>query len=139
MNSLRLLGGIVLFVFLFSSCEKENSFQKFEMPKGGLILNYGTPQRVSENMTLKIVKIEDNRCPIGISCSATGVVTVFFESYVNNENTEFSVVYNKNNPELITTFNGHQVSIVEVLPYRYDDDAEIEAQNFRIYLDVVSE
>lgn len=138
MNSLRVLGGIVLFVFLFSSCDNENSFQKFEMPKGGLILNYNTPQRVSESMTLKIVRIEDNRCPIGSCCSSTGDVTVFFESYLNNNISEVSIVYKKNQPELLTTVNEHQISIVDVFPYRYHDDVGIDIKDFRIYLKVVS-
>lgn len=127
-----------MFVFLFSSCDNENSFQKFEMPKGGLILHYNKSQRVSENMVLKIVKIEDDRCPIGVCCSSVGGVTVFFESYVNNNNSEFSVVYVKNHPESLTTFNEYEISIVDVLPYRFDDDVEIEINDFRIYLNVVS-
>jgi hypothetical protein len=136
MKLLRLIGGIVLSVLLFSGCVKEECYTGHEVPEGSIVLVINTLERVSESMLLKVTSIEDNRCPIGVICSSMGDVTVHFESYYEGEFSSFQISYSKVHPSCSATNNQHEINVVDVFPYPYDGDKEINLTDYRVYVRV---
>ena len=135
MNLLRRIGGIVLFVFLLWGCNNENITGFNEIYDGDIVLGYNDQVRVSDSMIAKMVKVDDNRCPIGKTCSSTGCVDVQLEIYYGGEFHNVEITYNKSQTTCTKTYMGHQIEIFDVLPYRYNEEV-INQADYRIYLRV---
>lgn len=133
MNLLRRIGGIVLFMFLLWGCNSENITGFNEIYDGDIVLAYNEQVRVSETMIAKIVKVDDNRCPIGETCSSTGWVDVQLEIYHEGEFHDFEITYNKSQTTCIKECKGHEIEIFDVLPHRYCKE-EINQADYRVYL-----
>lgn len=136
MDLLRRIGGIVLFLFLFSACVRDDSFNKMIKPEGCFALISEEPQRVSEHMILKITEIADYRCPVGSICSTTGEVEIFVQSYVDGEMTDLQLTYNKSHSSCEKSYKGHKIRIVDVTPHLYADEPAIDLQNYRVYISI---
>lgn len=128
---------VILFVIFIISCDKSDYSYTDEIQEGDIVFTIGTPQRVSENMILEVVKVTDNRCPIGIVCSTAGNVMVNFEVTVDNEILDFVFDYNKKNAVSLDTIKGHIVKIITITPHRYSYDEIIN--NYRITINVEKE
>lgn len=139
MNYLRRIGEIVLLTIFISSCTKEVSYYEEDIPEGSVILTSGTPQRVSENMVLKIVAIEDSRCPVGVVCSSPGEVNVKFEVFANGVINDFEMCYEQVKRHGKAEFEGHRINILDVSPFPFVENPNIDPMDYRIELIVEKE
>ena len=138
MNFLRLtLGGVLVFAFLFSSCEKDVSFYGNEIPKGKIVMKNHSPQRVSDNMILEITDINDSRCPLGVVCSSTGSVDISFKAYVDSTFSDFSVSFEQIFQDQVTSTNyeGHLIEIYRVNPHPYEG-VDIDPDDYIVVVQV---
>lgn len=137
MKYLRLTGGFLLLLFVFSSCVKEVTYYEEEIPQGNVMLTKLTPQRVSDNLILEIVEISDTRCPVGAVCSSAGVVSVEFKASINGKFSVLNMSFEEmnNSSGCISTFEGHQIQILHVSPHPYMNE-EIDVDNYRVEIKV---
>ena len=120
MKFLRLAVGLILVLgWLLSSCVKDVSYYQEEIPKGKIIMKNHLPLRVSDNMILEIVDIEDDRCPIGVVCSSVGAVEIKFKAYVDTTFYDLQLNYEDmfDDSGCSTTFEGHVIEIFKVNPH----------------------
>jgi hypothetical protein len=119
MKILQTIWGIVFLLLLFSACTKEVGTYNEEIPKGNIIMKNLMPQRVSNQMVLEILNIEDSRCPLGEVCNSSGEVNLRFKTLVNGESEEITICfYNSKKTEDCTSFiKGHAINVVKVTPY----------------------
>lgn len=138
MKFLRLTGGLtVILLLLLSSCVKEVSYYEEEIPKGKIIMRSNLPQRVSDDMILEIVNINDARCPIGTVCGSIGSVEILFKAYVDTTFMDFQINYEDGIQDqgCSTTFEGHVIEIFKVNPHPYNGEY-IDPENYLVEIQV---
>ncbi|MFA9392618.1 MAG: hypothetical protein ACERKD_22605 [Prolixibacteraceae bacterium] len=133
----RLTGEITLLLFLFVSCTKEVSYYQEKVPEGNIVMKNLTPQRVSDNLILEIVGIDDDRCPVGVVCSSGGEVDIEFKAYINSEYFPLKMCFDDsyNSTGCSTTFEGHVIEIIKVSPFPYTTDV-ININNYSVVVTV---
>ncbi len=122
MRVLQLLGGIVCFVFMLS-CNNQNNFEE-QFPDGSVKLKYNVQQKVSGDLLLEVLDVEDTRCPIGTVCSDAGSVKIDLRvlSLVGNETKTMYFSEMPNATENIDTILGYRIHLLKVSPIPYADN-----------------
>lgn len=109
--------GIVFLVLLFSACTKDVGTFEEDIPKGNIMMKNLIPQRVSDQMILEVVNIEDYRCPLGQMCSSSGEAVISFKTITNGETEVIKASFNGISSNCLLSFKGHVISILRVSPY----------------------
>jgi hypothetical protein len=104
---------VVLFLFILVSCKKEQESAPFGLNqeltlKAGDICN-----SKSDNLSVKVLKINDSRCPIGVVCVWQGEATVNLEV---KEASVYEVVLSTFH-QPVDTVNNLIFKLVDVQPY----------------------
>lgn len=136
MKILRRTAGIVMLVILFLGCNNNNITQLYDLQEGEFELVSNELLRIDNNLIIKLISISDKRCPIGVVCDHSGNVDLELEMYYNGEFKNIELSYNKSITGLSVDFEGYNISIVEVMPYLYDNEQVIELADYKIYLKV---
>ena len=104
---------ILLFLFILGSCKKEQEAAPFGTDQELTLKTGDVHSSKSDNLSIKVLKISDSRCPIGVVCIWQGEATVNLEvkaSFV------FEVVLSTFH-QPVDTVNNYIFRLVDVLPY----------------------
>ncbi len=110
----KLLFILILFTYLFFSCESE-VYDNGVFPYGTerdfeLLRNY---RSIDEKLTIRIDSIHDSRCPIGATCIWQGEARVYMT--VRTEKDDQLVLSTYNNQK--DTIQNYEIVLTDVLPY----------------------
>jgi hypothetical protein len=104
---------ILLMLGILSGCKKETDTGTFLLNEE-LTLKTGVVYRSpSDNLSVKVVKISDSRCAIGVVCIWQGEATVYLD--VKDVKTWEVVLSTFHQP--IDTVNNYIFKLIDVLPY----------------------
>lgn len=136
---LRQTAGIVILLAMFLGCNNNNIKQLYDLQQGEFELVSNELLRIDNNLIIKLIDVSDNRCPIGVVCNHTGNVDLVLEMYYSGEFKNIELSYNKSISSLSIDFEGYNISVVEVMPYLYNNEQVINLADYKIYLKVASE
>jgi hypothetical protein len=100
---------ILLFLFILGSCKKEQESAPLGLNQE-LTLKTGD---ICSSKSVKVLKINDSRCPIGVVCVWQGEATVNLEV---KESSVFEVVLSTFH-QPVDTVNNFIFKLIDVLPY----------------------
>ena len=104
---------LILFLFLLGACKKEQDTAPFGTDQELTLKTGDVRSSKSDNISVKVLKISDSRCPIGVVCVWQGEATVNLEV---KESTVFEVVLSTfHHP--VDTVNNFIFKLIDVLPY----------------------
>jgi hypothetical protein len=104
---------IVLFLFILASCKKDQEDPPLGLNQEFILKTGDIRSSKSDNLSIKVLKIGDSRCPIGVVCVWQGEATVNLEI---KESTVFIVELSTvHHP--VDTVNNFIFKLIDVLPY----------------------
>jgi len=104
---------ILLMLAIFSGCKTETDAGMFGFDKEITLKKDRVYHSPSDILSVKVLKIYDSRCPIGVECFWAGLVTVHFEV---KEAETFELILNSLNHQA-DTVNNYVFRLIDVLPY----------------------
>ncbi|MBN2263232.1 MAG: hypothetical protein JW735_09980 [Prolixibacteraceae bacterium] len=138
MKILRRTAGIVVLVILFLGCNNNNITQLYDTQENEFELVSNELLRIDNNLIIKLLSVSDKRCPIGVVCDHSGNVDLGLEMYYNGEFKNIELSYNKSITGLSVDFEGYNLSVVEVMPYLYNNEQVIDLADYKIYIKVTT-
>jgi hypothetical protein len=120
MKLLQFIGGIV-FIFLVFSCTSKYEYFDETLPEGSIKLRFNVQNQVDNNLSLEIITIKDNRCPIGAICSEGGDVSVNIRVLTAEKAETKTLHYSElsNSSQNIDTILNYRIKMVKVTPLPY--------------------
>ncbi|MDA3880440.1 MAG: hypothetical protein PF436_08635 [Prolixibacteraceae bacterium] len=128
------MGFFVWLMLLLISCSDDTSTND-GIQAGEVELRSGVPQRVSSNMILELIEVNDSRCPVGVVCSSAGEVDITFMVYLTERSFEKSITYSPFETSSCDTIEAIVVYINDVLPYKFAND-ELKFEDYRITVEI---
>lgn len=104
---------VMVILLISGGCKKENEEGAFILNKEVNLKAGSVYRSPAENMTVKVTRITDSRCPEGVYCIWQGEATVYLD-VVETETWQLvlSTVHNK-----ADTLNNYVFTLINVLPY----------------------
>jgi hypothetical protein len=104
---------IVIFLFILGACKKEQETAPFGTNQELTLKTGDIRSSKSDNISVKVLKISDSRCAIGVVCIWQGEATVNLEV---KRSTVFEVVLSTYHHP-VDTINNFIFKLIDVLPY----------------------
>jgi hypothetical protein len=120
MKQFKFISGIVI-IFLLFSCKNNYEIIKDTLPKGSIKLRYQVQNKVTDNLLLEVIDLNDSRCPVGAVCADAGSVKIDI-SVLSSKGTGTATVYFTEIPNPLLnadTVAGFRIEVVEVTPIPY--------------------
>jgi hypothetical protein len=111
MKTLLCFTGILL--FLAFSCKKEQETASLGLSREFTLKAGDICTSKTDNLSVKVLKITDSRCPIGVVCIWQGEATVFLEV---KESSTYNVTLSTFH-QPVDTVNNYIFRLIDVLPY----------------------
>lgn len=135
MKVLQLIG-VIVFLFLFVSCN--NNLTEFENkhPEGSVMLKYKIQQRAEDGFLLEVLDIQDSRCPIGSVCSDPGKVSVKLRVLSENSVVETCLEFSEipGQVQSCDTIENRRIEIYKVSPIPYTGKPIESLNNYTVVL-----
>jgi hypothetical protein len=108
----------IILLFLLGSCTKDQDTGGLEMNKEVILKTGDILDSKSDNLYIKVLNINDSRCPIGVVCVWQGEATVTLEVKETSSFDEAigSVVLSTFH-QPVDTVSGYIFRLIDVLPY----------------------
>jgi len=137
MKVIQLIWGIVI-LFISISCTNNTEIYKSDIPDGSIKMRFNVQERVSENLLLEIIELQDNRCPVGSVCNNAGNVQVGFRVYTNEGISLVTMAFSDfcYGDQNMDTIMGHAIELVKVTPLPFKDEPLDDPQNYTVSLKV---
>ncbi|MBN1115991.1 MAG: hypothetical protein JXA77_02215 [Bacteroidales bacterium] len=122
MKVLQLIG-VIVFLFLFVSCNNNLTEFENEHPEGSVVLKYKIQQRADVDFLLEVLDINDTRCPIGSVCSDPGKVSVNLRVLTNSGVSETCLEFSEIPGRCYScdTIENRRIEVFKVSPIPYAD------------------
>jgi hypothetical protein len=104
---------ILIFLFILGSCKKEQETDPFGTNQELTLKTGDVRSSKSDNISIKVLKISDSRCPTGVVCVWQGEATVNLEI---KEATVYEVILSTFH-QPVDTVNNLIFKLIDVLPY----------------------
>jgi len=128
---------IAILLIVFSACTKEG-VKVAQTPLASKIeFNFDTELTFQEGIKIKIIKIEDSRCPQNTTCIWAGMAKVFFTISDKGVSKDSSIDF-ESKPIKTTVDLGaakYEVEISDVLPYP-KGSTEINQKDYKVSVTV---
>ena len=109
---------ILLFLFILGSCKKEQETASFGLNQEVTLKTGDILSSKSENLSVKVLKISDSRCAIGVVCVWQGEATVTLEVKETSSFDEaIGTVILSTFHQQVDTVNNFILKLIDVLPY----------------------
>jgi hypothetical protein len=122
------------FLLLASACTKSNVSADAEYTKA-ITVKYLQEITFTDDLKLKITKIEDSRCPKSVQCPWAGKVGLTILFTLQNVSKEVNVDFSSTSVKNTIEVNGkkYEVEVTEVLPYP-ESPSNIPINDYQITL-----
>jgi hypothetical protein len=111
---MRTLSYCLAFLLLLAfSCKKEQETAPLGLSQELTLKTGDIRTSKTDNLSIKVLKINDSRCPTGVVCIWQGEATVFLEV---KENSTFDVTLSTFH-QPVDTVNNYIFRLIDVLPY----------------------
>lgn len=128
------MGIFVWFFFFIFACSDDNSSTN-SIPEGEIELQSGVPQKISSDIIIEMIKVNDSRCPVGVVCSSAGKVDITFKVLNAEKSFEKSLPFYPSKKQSCDTIDNVIIYINEVLPYKYANDI-LKLEDYRIIMEI---